>query len=40
MRKDKREKDALGWYRGAATGLYGRWAPGIVRMYLAKYKNT
>lgn len=40
MRKDKREKDALGWYRGVATGLYGRWAPGIVRMYLAKYRNV
>lgn len=34
MRKDKREKDALSIYRGAATKLFGRWAPGIVRMYL------
>lgn len=34
MKKDKREKDAIGWYRGADTKLFGRWAPGIVRMYL------
>ncbi len=34
MRKDKREKDALGWYRGTRTKLYGRWAPGIVKLYL------
>jgi 8-oxo-dGTP pyrophosphatase MutT (NUDIX family) len=33
MRKDKREKDALGWYR-SSTGLMGRWAPGIVKIYL------
>lgn len=34
MRKDKREKDALGWYRRQGTRLYGRWAPGIVKLYL------
>jgi hypothetical protein len=39
MKKDKREKDALGWYRGSkATRLYGRWAPGIVRLYLGANK--
>jgi ADP-ribose pyrophosphatase YjhB (NUDIX family) len=34
MKRDKREKDALGWYRGAETKMFGRWAPGILRMYL------
>ena len=38
MRKDKREKDALGWYRNSKTRLYGRWAPGIVKLCLKAHR--
>lgn len=31
---DQREKDGIGWFTKAQTALYGRWAPGIVNMYL------
>jgi ADP-ribose pyrophosphatase YjhB (NUDIX family) len=30
---DQREKDAIDWYR-KDLGLYGRWAPGLVNLYL------
>lgn len=35
MRKDKREKDDLGWFHPSHTQLMGRWSPTIVAMYLA-----
>ena len=31
---DQREKDGIGWHIKGQTGLYGRWAPTIVNMYL------
>jgi 8-oxo-dGTP pyrophosphatase MutT (NUDIX family) len=39
MRKDKREKDAIGWYRNG-TGLMGRWSPSIVKLYLRANRPT
>ncbi len=38
MKPDKREKDALGWYRGADTKMFGRWSDSIVKLYLANIK--
>ena len=37
LRKDKREKDDLSWFRPRSTRLMGRWSPSIVAMYLQKY---
>lgn len=34
MRKDKREKDDLGWFSPSKTHLMGKWSPSIVAMYL------
>jgi 8-oxo-dGTP pyrophosphatase MutT (NUDIX family) len=34
LRKDKREKDDLGWFSPRYTQLMGRWSPSIVAMYL------
>jgi len=34
FKRDRREKDAIAWYNPRTTKLYGRWAPGIVKMYL------
>lgn len=31
---DQREKDGIGWFIKDKTALYGRWAPGIVNLYL------
>ena len=31
---DQREKDGIDWHIKGKTGLYGRWAPTIVNMYL------
>jgi 8-oxo-dGTP pyrophosphatase MutT (NUDIX family) len=39
LKKDRREKDELSWYRPRATRLSGRWSPGIVTMYLEKYES-
>jgi 8-oxo-dGTP pyrophosphatase MutT (NUDIX family) len=36
LKKDKREKDALDWYRPRGTRLSGRWSPSIVAMYLGR----
>jgi hypothetical protein len=38
MKPDKREKDALGWYRGADTKMFGRWSDSIVKLYLANIR--
>ena len=34
---DCREKDGIGWFSRDKTSLYGRWAPGIVNLYLRAY---
>jgi 8-oxo-dGTP pyrophosphatase MutT (NUDIX family) len=35
MRKDKREKDDVGWFSPSKTKLMGKWSPSLVAMYLA-----
>jgi ADP-ribose pyrophosphatase YjhB (NUDIX family) len=35
LRKDKREKDDIGWFSLKHTQLMGRWSPSLVTMYLA-----
>lgn len=35
MRKDKREKDDLGWFSPSKTKLMGKWSPSLVAMYLS-----
>ncbi len=39
LRRDHREKDALGWFSPSETRLSGKWSPRLVAMYLAKYGN-
>jgi len=38
LRKDNREKDAIGWFDPVKTKLYGRWSPTIVALYLNSFK--
>jgi 8-oxo-dGTP pyrophosphatase MutT (NUDIX family) len=37
LRSDKREKDAIAWYDGAATKMMGRWSPTITKLYLKTF---
>lgn len=37
MSRDRREKDALGWYDLGETKLMGKWSPAIVAQYLAHF---
>ncbi len=39
LRKDKREKDDLSWFRPRSTRLMGRWSPSIVAMYISKFSH-
>ena len=34
MRKDKREKDDLGWFSPSKTKMMGRWSPSLIVMYM------
>ncbi len=34
LRKDKREKDDLGWFSPKHTQMMGRWSPSLIVMYL------
>lgn len=37
LRRDKREKDAMGWYSARKTPLNPRWCPQIAKLYFAAF---
>jgi len=39
MKRDKREKDAIGWYGGEETKMMGKWSPHLVEMYLGSFRG-